>query len=311
MQKEFEYIVSFDQRGERLDHFLASKTEIGLTRSQIQRLIRDGYIEVNREIPKASYKIKLDDRIIVSIPPPKKLEIQPENIPLDIAYEDEDLIVVNKPRGMVVHPAAGNYSGTLVNALLYHCKNLSGIGGVLRPGIVHRLDKNTSGLMLVAKNDFAHQGLAKQFKTREIKKQYLALVHGVIRQEKGIIEAKIGRHPKHRKKMAIVSSFETRTKGREAVSRFEVRERFKNYTLVEISLETGRTHQIRVHLTSIGHSVVGDPSYGRRREELRVSGQLLHAERLGFVHPRTGRYLEFHREMPVDMKDAVKKLRRK
>jgi 23S rRNA pseudouridine1911/1915/1917 synthase len=311
MQKEFEYIVSEDQKGERLDHFLASKTEIGLTRSQIQRLLRDGYVEVNKEAPKASYKIKLDDRIIVSIPPPKKLEVQPENILLDIVYEDNDLIVVNKPRGMVVHPAAGNYSGTLVNALLYHLSDLSGIGGILRPGIVHRLDKNTSGLMVAAKNDFAHQGLAGQFKSREIKKQYLALVHGVIRQEKGMIEAKIGRHPKHRKRMAIVSLFETRTKGREAVSYFKVRERFKNYTLVEITLETGRTHQIRVHMTSIGHSIVGDPSYGRRREEFGVSGQLLHAERLGFVHPRTGKYLEFYREMPADMKDAVKKLRRK
>lgn len=308
MQKEFEYIVSSEQKGKRLDHFLASQKEIGLTRSQVQRLIRDGYVEVNKEIPKASYKLKVDDRVYLTIPPPKKLEVLPENIPLDIVYEDKDLIVVNKPRGMVVHPAVGNYTGTLVNALLYHCKDLSGIGGVLRPGIVHRLDKNTSGLLVVAKNDFTHQALAKQFKSKQIFKQYLALVRGVIKQAGGIIKAKVGRHPKHRKKMAVISPFETRVKGKEAVTYYKVLERYKKYSLVEITLRTGRTHQIRVHMTSIGHPIVGDPTYGHRREEFKVSGQLLHAAKLGFVHPRTGKYVEFEREMPEDMKKIIQYL---
>jgi 23S rRNA pseudouridine1911/1915/1917 synthase len=311
MQKEFEYIITEDQKGERIDHFLAGQKEIGMTRSQVHRLIDDGYVEVNKEIPKASYRIKADDHIIIKIPPPKGLEVKPENILLDIVHEDKDLIVVNKPRGMVVHPAAGNFSGTLVNALLYHCKDLSGIGGFLRPGIVHRLDKDTSGLMVAAKNDFTHQGLAKQFKEKKILKEYIALVHGTIEQEKGIIEARVGRHPRHRKKMAIISAHETRIKGREALTHFKVLERFKDYTLVEVSLMTGRTHQIRVHLTSIGHSVVGDPTYGHRKEEFKVSGQLLHAAKLGFTHPRTGKCLEFSSEMPEDMKGIVRTLQQK
>jgi 23S rRNA pseudouridine1911/1915/1917 synthase len=314
MQKEFEYIISVDEKADRLDHYLALKKGLGLTRSQVQRLIKDGYVEVNKEIPKPHYKIKPDDRIIVSIPAPKGLEVKPENIPLDIVYEDKDLIVVGKPRGMVVHPAVGNYSGTLVNALLYHCKDLSGIGGVLRPGIVHRLDKNTSGLLVSAKNDLTHQGLAKQFKAKKVLKQYLALVHGVIKQEGGVIEAKVGRHPKHRKKMAIIR--ETRdegrgTKGREAITYYKVLERYKNYSLVEVTLQTGRTHQIRVHMTSIGHSVVGDPTYGHRKEEFKVSGQILHAAKLGFVHPRTKKRLEFYKEMPGDMEEIVRKLQGK
>lgn len=308
---EFEYIISKEDPKERLDHYLALKKELELTRSQIQKLIKDGYVEVNKEIPKTHYRIKPDDRIVVSIPVPKELELKPENIPLDIVYEDKDLIVVNKPRGTVVHPAAGNNSGTLVNALLYHCKDLSGIGGVLRPGIVHRLDKNTSGLLVAAKNDFTHQGLAKQFKAKDVFKQYLALVHGEIKQEGGVIEAKVGRHPRHRKKMAVIGPFETKVKGREAITYYKVLERYNNYSLVEITLKTGRTHQIRVHMTFIGHSVVGDPTYGHRREEFKVSGQLLHAAKLGFVHPRTGEYLEFSKKMPEDMEAVVRKLRGK
>ncbi|MEE8638308.1 MAG: RluA family pseudouridine synthase [Candidatus Margulisiibacteriota bacterium] len=311
MLREFEYIIAGEEKGERIDHYLAGKKEIGRTRSQIHKLIEDGYVEVNKEVPKPSCKIKLDDRIVIKIPPPKKLEGKPENIPLEIVYEDKDLIVVNKPRGMVVHPAAGNYSGTLVNALLFHCKDLSGIGGVLRPGIVHRLDKDTSGLLVIAKNDLAHQALARQFKAKQIFKQYQALVHGVVQQEKGVIEAKIGRDPKHRKKMAIIRATETRVKGREAVTHYRVLERFKNYTLVELDLKTGRTHQIRVHLTFFGHSIVGDPTYGHRKEEFKVLGQLLHAARLGFVHPQTKKYVEFRREMPEDMEEVVRKLRKK
>ncbi len=314
MRTEFEYIIAAEEKGERLDHYLALKKEIGLTRSRIHKLIKDGYIEVNKESPKPSYKIKAEDRIVVSVPPPKKLEVTPENILLDIVYEDGDLVVVNKPRGMVVHPAAGNYSGTLVNALLYHCKDLSGIGGILRPGIVHRLDKDTSGLLVAAKNDSTHQALARQFKARKIFKQYLALVHGIMSQDKGVIEAKIGRHPGHRKKMAVIreTSNEKRvTRGREAVTHYRVLERFNNYTLVELDLKTGRTHQIRVHMTSLSHSVVGDPTYGHRKEEFKVVGQLLHAAKLGFIHPGTNKYIEFFKEMPGDMKEIVSRLRRK
>jgi 23S rRNA pseudouridine1911/1915/1917 synthase len=311
---EFEYIITAGGKADRLDHFLAEKKEIGKTRSQIHKLIEDGFVEVNKEIPKPGYRIKKDDRIQVTLPPPVKAEVKAENIPLDIVHEDRDLIVVNKPRGMVVHPAAGNYSGTLVNALLYHCKDLSGIGGVLRPGIVHRLDKDTSGLMVAAKNDHAHQVLSRQFKAKKIFKQYLALVHGVIRQEKGVIEAKVGRHPKHRRKMAIIrgTGDEGRgTRGREAVTHYRVLERFGKYSLVELILKTGRTHQIRVHLTSLGHSVVGDPTYGHRREEFMVSGQLLHAAKLGFDHPRTGKHVEFEARMPEDMEEIVSELRKK
>ena len=309
--REFEYIIAKDHKEDRLDHFLAGKKEIALSRSQVHRLIDDGYIEVNKEIPKASYKIKTDDRIIIKIPPPKKLEVLPENILLDVVYEDDDLVVVNKPRGMVVHPGAGRDSGTLVNALLYHCENLSGIGGVLRPGIVHRLDKDTSGLMVVAKNDFSHNALSRQFKARKIFKQYLALVHGVVHDDEGKVEGKIGRHPLHRKKMAIINTYDDRVRGREAITFYKVLERFKNYSLLEVTLKTGRMHQIRVHLTSIGHSIVGDPTYGHRREEYKVKGQLLHAAKIGFTHPRSGEYLEFFCDMPEDMTSIVNELRRR
>ncbi|NQT29960.1 MAG: RluA family pseudouridine synthase [Candidatus Saganbacteria bacterium] len=296
MEKLFEYIISPGQKEERLDHFLGQQKEIGKTRTQVKKLIEDGFIKLNLGIPKASHKVKPGDRIEVIVPEPQKLSAEPEQIPLDIVYEDEDLVVVNKARGMVVHPAVGNYTGTLVNALLYHAKDLSGIGGVLRPGIVHRLDKDTSGLLVVAKNDFAHQALAKQFKEKKITKEYVALVHGVIKED-GQVEAKIGRHPHHRKKMAIIRG----TEGREALTCYRVLKRFKEYTLVELSLKTGRTHQIRVHLTSLGHAIVGDPVYGHRRERFNVLGQLLHAKKLGFVHPRSSKYIEFEKEMPEDM----------
>lgn len=305
MQQAFEFIVSAAEGGERIDSALALKKELNLTRSQIQKLIREGYIEVNKGSPKASYRIKAEDRIHITLPPPPPLAIQPENLPLEIVYEDEDLVVVNKPRGMVTHPAAGNYSGTLVNALLYHCRNLSGIGGVLRPGIVHRLDKGTSGLMVVTKNDFTHQALAKQFKERSIMKKYIALVHGRIKEEVGIVETKLGRHPVHRKKMAVSA------KGKEAITQFKVLERFEDYTLVGLTIKTGRTHQIRVHMTHLGYPLVGDPTYGHRKEELKVTGPLLHSSRLGFVHPRTGKYLEFFKEPPEDMQEVIKKLRKK
>ncbi|MFH1576845.1 MAG: RluA family pseudouridine synthase [Candidatus Margulisiibacteriota bacterium] len=312
MANEFVYIISSEQKAERLDHFLAVQKEIALSRSQIHRLIDDGFVEVNKEIHKASYKLKPADRVVVRIPPPKKLEVEAENIPLDVVYEDEDLIVVNKPRGMVTHAAVGHYSGTLVNALLYHCKDLSGIGGDLRPGIVHRLDKDTSGLIVVAKSNLGHQSLAKQFMTRKVFKQYLALVHGVPKDEEGVIEAKIGRHPVQRKKMAVIGNGDQGLGGRarEAVTYYKVSEKFKNYSLIEVTLGTGRTHQIRVHLTSLGHSIVGDPTYGHKKEEFKVNGQLLHAAKLGFFHPRTGEHLEFAKEMPKDMQEIVSRLRK-
>ena len=215
---EFEYIVSPEQKGQRLDQFLSSIDELNLSRSQIKKLIETNYISINKESAKPSYKIKLNDRIIVVIPPPKESEIKPENIPLEIVYEDNDLIVVNKPKGMVVHPAPGNYAGTLVNALLYHCKNLASLGAPLRPGIVHRLDKDTSGLLVVAKNDFTYQALAKQIKERTVERTYAALVHGVIKNNEGLIEARMGRHPVHRKKMAVVES----GKSREAITSYNV-----------------------------------------------------------------------------------------
>ncbi|MEA3493766.1 MAG: RluA family pseudouridine synthase [Candidatus Margulisiibacteriota bacterium] len=297
-----EYIISDKQKGERIDHFLAMQKKVGITRSQAKKLIEDGFVEVNKEVTQPSYKLKVGDRVQVFIPEPKKLEAKAENIPLDIVYEDKDLIVVNKPRGTVVHPAAGNYSGTLVNALLHHCKDLSGIGGVLRPGIVHRLDKQTSGLIVVAKNDLTHQVLSKQFKNRKIKKHYIALVHGEIEGEGGLIDARIGRHPKSRKKMAVTG------KGRAAISYYKVLKRAKKFTLVDVKLKTGRTHQIRVHMASIGHPLVGDPTYGHRKEDFETNGQMLHAKKLGFEHPGTKKFVQFEAELPKDMAELIRKL---
>jgi len=268
---------------------------MNLSRSQVQKLIENKFVTVNNQPAKPSYKIKFDDRVKVIVPPPKTLTVEAENIPLDIVYEDEDIIVVNKPKGMVVHPAPGNYSGTLVNALLHHTR-LADLGTPLRPGIVHRLDKDTSGLLVAAKNDEAYKSLVRQFKNREVKKTYLALVHGVINNNEGLIEARMGRHPVHREKMAVIEN----PKSREAITYYKVLKRFKNYTLVEVKIKTGRTHQIRVHMNYIGHPVVGDKTYGKRKEEFPVSGQLLHAGKLGFNHPRTGKYMEFETGVPEE-----------
>ncbi|OGB87860.1 RNA pseudouridine synthase [candidate division WOR-1 bacterium RIFCSPHIGHO2_02_FULL_45_12] len=308
--KVFEYVIAQEEEAKRLDSFLSLKKELGLTRSQVQRFIEDGFIKVNKVVAKSSHKLKTDDRVVIEIPPPKKLEVDAENIPLDIVFEDKDLIVINKPRSLVVHPAVGNYSGTLVNALLAHCHNLSGIGGVLRPGIVHRLDKDTSGLIVVAKSDLAHQALANQFKAKEIFKQYLALVHGKLKQAEGIIEANVGRHPRHRKRMAVMG-----VGGREAITQYKVINSFsfkeEDYSLVELILKTGRTHQIRIHMNSIGHSIVGDPAYGHRREVFRLTGQLLHSAKLGLTHPRTKKYMEFSADIPGDMERILKILQKK
>lgn len=301
----FEYIITPEQKGRRLDQFLPSIRELNLSRSQAKKLIEDGFVTVNKQLSEPSYKIKLDDRIKISIPPPKEISARAENLPLNIVYEDKDLIVVNKRKGMVVHPAPGNYSGTLVNALLFHCGHLASLGAPLRPGIVHRLDKDTSGLMVVAKNDAAYLSLARQIKDRTVEKTYLALVHGRISNNAGMIEARIGRHPIHRKKMAVI---EKTGRSREALTYYKVLERFKNYTLVEVKIKTGRTHQIRVHMNYIGHAVVGDPTYGKRREDFPVSGQLLHASKLGFIHPGSGKFVEFEAEPPAEMQEILQKI---
>lgn len=288
--------------GERIDKYLAERSA-DWSRSQIQGLIENGFVLVAGRPVKANYKLHAGDEITLEWPEPETTEVEPENIPLDIVYEDRDVIVVNKPRGMVVHPAAGHMRGTLVNALLHHCKDLSGINGVLRPGIVHRIDKDTSGLLMAAKNDKAHLRLAEQLKEHSVTRKYSAIVHGVVNHDRGTIDAPIGRHPVQRLKMAVVKSG-----GRHAVTHFSVLERFAQHTLVECKLETGRTHQIRVHMEFINHPLAGDPLYGPKRT-LAIDGQALHAQVLGFKHPRTGEYLEFSTEIPSDMQHLIDLLR--
>ncbi|GAB4258216.1 RluA family pseudouridine synthase [Thermincola ferriacetica] len=298
-----EEIISSENAGTRIDVYLAGIFD-HLSRSFIQKLIGDGYITVNGTRVKANYKLKAGELVRVEIPYTEELEVSAEPIPLEILYEDRDVIVINKPQGMVVHPAPGNYSGTLVNALLWHCKDLSGINGVMRPGIVHRLDKDTSGVIMAAKNDETHASLAKQIKDRTVTRRYLALIHGVIPEPAGIIEAPIGRDPKDRKKMAV-----TTKNSRPAVTHYKVLERFNKYTFVECKLETGRTHQIRVHMAYLKYPVVGDPVYGPAKNEFGQTGQLLHAHILGFHHPRTGEYLEFKAPLPEYFNNILSKLR--
>lgn len=297
-----DWIIEPEDAGERVDKFLASVQD-DWSRSQLQGWIKDGLLFVNGKSVKGNYRLQEDDEVVLHVPPARELNIEPENIPLDIVYEDSDVIVVNKPRGLVVHPAPGHYSGTLVNALLYHCQDLSGINGVLRPGIVHRIDKDTSGLLMVAKNDKAHESLARQLKDHTVTRRYVALVHGVISHDKGTIDAPIGRDPKNRQQMAVVFEY-----SKPAVSHFVVLERFKEHTLVELKLETGRTHQIRVHMKYIGHPLVGDPKYGPK-SFFKIEGQALHAKTLGFTHPSTEEYLEFHAALPDDMEQILKRLR--
>jgi 23S rRNA pseudouridine1911/1915/1917 synthase len=285
----------------RIDLYLTQK-EICPSRSQIRNLITQGKIKVNTNLVKPSYILKNGDAIDLTIPENKELEVEAEEIPLDIIYEDEYLVVVNKPANMIVHPAGKICSGTLVNALLYYCRDsLSGIGGVIRPGIVHRLDKNTSGLMMVAKNDFAHLDLSKQIKEHQVTKKYLTLVHGNMKDDSGIIDAPIGRSLKNRKKMAVT----VEGKSREAITHFKVLKRFSGYTLVEATLRTGRTHQIRVHLAFIGHPIVADQLYGHKRQGLNISRQALHSHVLGFVHPSTKKYMEFSIPLPQDMQKII------
>lgn len=287
----------------RLDAYLAAQDELGLSRSRIKALIDDGHVTVNGAKPKASQSVAPGDEIVVQIPDSKPVELKAEEIPLDVVYEDDDVIVINKQRGLVVHPAAGHWQGTLVNALLDHVDDLEGIGGELRPGIVHRLDKDTTGLLVAAKNDAAHQSLADQIREHTARRIYWALVHGNTMPETGRIEAPIGRHPGDRKRMAVTKT------GKDATTHFRVLERYKGYALVECRLETGRTHQIRVHMAFIGHPVVADPVYGTRKAHLEMAPQALHARQLGFHHPRTGEWMEFTTEPPADMMAAIERLR--
>ena len=295
-------IITENEAGQRADVALAAMLE--LTRSNMQKLLDEGRAVKGAKVIKSNYKLKLGDEIIVTLPEPQPLDVQPENIPLDIIYEDEDVVVVNKARGMVVHPAAGNYSGTLVNALLYHCKNLSGINGVIRPGIVHRLDKDTSGIMTCAKNDAAHVSLSEQIQSKTAQRTYLAVVRGNIKTDSGVIETQIARDKDDRKKMAVVKDG-----GRNAVTEYEVVERFGKYTIVKCKLKTGRTHQIRVHMEYLGYPLVGDPKYSPMKTPFSINGQALHSLTLAFDHPRTGERMEFEAKLPEDLHKVVTRLR--
>ncbi|MFB5677500.1 RluA family pseudouridine synthase [Paenibacillus terreus] len=297
-----EWVVDAAAVKTRIDKYLADRMT-DVSRSQIQLWIGDGRVLVNGAAVKANHKLLDNDHIELSIPEPEGVEIVPEDIPLDVVYEDSDVIVVNKPRGLVVHPAPGHASGTLVNALMYHCRDLSGINGELRPGIVHRIDKDTSGLLMAAKNDKAHASLAAQLKEHSVTRRYIALVHGNLSHDQGTVDAPIGRAAGDRKMFTV-----TDRNSKHAVTHFLVLERFGDYTLLELKLETGRTHQIRVHMKFIGHPLVGDPMYGRSKG-IRMDGQALHAAILGFVHPTTGEYLEFSAPLPQDMEDVLASLR--
>lgn len=297
------FIVEENYEGARVDKYLSEIID-GKSRSYLQGLITKGNILVNDKEIKSNYKLKTLDEIKVNMPEPLELKVEAEDIPLDIIYEDSDCIVVNKPQGMVVHPAPGNYTGTLVNALLYHCKDLSTINGVIRPGIVHRIDKDTTGILVVAKNDTSHNFLSKQLKNHSMKREYIALVEGRITADKGTVDKPLARSKKDRLKIAIVEG------GRRAVTHYEVLERFKSTTLIKCVLETGRTHQIRVHMASLGHPLVGDPVYGFKKQKYKLQGQMLHAKTLGFIHPTTKSYMEFTSKLPDYYEDLLNKLRK-
>ena len=298
-----EYIVSQEEKGKRLDTYIPS-VDIDITRTSAQRLIEDGNILVNGKNAKVSYKIQENDKISVEIPKPKQIELKAQNIPIEIIYEDSDIIVVNKPKGMVVHPANGNPDGTLVNAIMAICKDsLSGIGGEIRPGIVHRIDKDTSGLLIVAKNDNAHVKMSEQIKNHEVKKTYIALVRGVFKENEATIDMPIGRSPSDRKKMAVNKN------GKNAITHIKVLKRFDKYTLLRVNIETGRTHQIRVHLSHIGYPIVGDYTYSNGKNEFDVIGQCLHAQKLEFKHPITQKDMCLEAELPQYFKDILDKLK--
>ena len=300
---EFTFEASEEQKNERIDKFLVGMLP-ELSRSYIQKLLKDQLVIVGETAVKANYKLRPNDSILIRIPEAMEPDILPEEIPLDILYEDNDVLVVNKPKGMVVHPGAGHYSHTLVNGLLWHCKgNLSGINGILRPGIVHRIDKDTTGSLLVCKNDLAHREIAQQLKEHTITRKYRAIVYGVLKEDEGKVDAPIGRHPIERKKMAV-----NYKNGKPAVTHYRVLERFAQYTYIECILETGRTHQIRVHMSSIQHPLLGDAVYGPAKCPYSLEGQTLHAMVLGFKHPSTGKYLEFSAPLPDYFEKLLKKL---
>lgn len=301
-----EYLVVENDGGERIDRYLAENFE-DKSRSYLQKLIKDGQVKVNGKPVKANYRLVFDDRVEICMPEVKEPDIEPENIPLDILYEDKDILLVNKPKQMVVHPAPGHYSGTLVNAIMYHCgSELSGINGVMRPGIVHRIDMDTTGSLVICKNDASHQSLSEQLKEHSINRIYEAIVHGNLKEDEGTINAPIGRHPTDRKKMSIHAK-----NGREAVTHYKVLERFGNYTHIQCKLETGRTHQIRVHMSSIGHPLVGDMVYGPSKCPFpNLHGQTLHAKTLGFAHPSTGKYLEVNAPLPDYFVTLINRLKK-
>lgn len=292
--EQFTYQIGLEEDEARLDKWISGALP-DLSRSYIQKCIKENHVLVNQKPQKASYRLKVDDEIVFSIPEAVEPTIEAEDIPLAVLYEDEDVLVVNKPKGMVVHPAPGHYSGTLVNAVLYHCRGcLSGINGVMRPGIVHRIDQDTTGSLIVCKNDHAHKLIAAQLKEHTITRRYRAIVHGVLLQDSGVIDAPIGRDPKDRKRMAV-----NEQNGKPAVTHYTVLQRFREYTYIECRLETGRTHQIRVHLASTGHPLLGDTVYCSRKEPYRLEGQTLHAMVIGFTHPTDGRYVEVTAPLPA------------
>lgn len=304
MDKLFFKITNENDIGVRIDKYLSANIE-GKSRSFIQGLIDSDSVIVNEKKIKSNYKLKDKDIVEVVMPEPVELDVKPEKLDLNIIYEDKDIIVLNKPQGVVVHPAPGNYSGTLVNGLLYHCNDLSGINGVIRPGIVHRIDKDTSGILVIAKNDEAHNVLAEQFKEHSIKREYYALVEGKFNKLEGTIDKPLGRNRKDRLKMAIVED------GKRAVTHYKVLEQYNNNTsLIKCILETGRTHQIRVHMASIGHPLVGDPLYGSKKQKFKLNGQVLHAKTLGFIHPTSKEYMEFDSELPKYYLDLLEILRK-
>lgn len=303
--EQLEFTATENEAGVRIDRCLSDKYE-ELSRSYLQKLLKEQGVTVNGKAVKANYKIQAGDLVQTTLPDLTEPDILPENIPLDILYEDDDVLVINKPKGMVVHPANGHTSGTLVNAIMYHCQgNLSGINGVMRPGIVHRIDKDTTGALLVCKNDTAHRDLAQQLKAHTIKRRYRAIVAGNLKEDEGTVEGPIGRHPIDRKKMAI-----NYKNGKDAVTHYKVLERFGNATYIECRLETGRTHQIRVHMTSLGHPLLGDEIYGSGKNPYHLQGQTLHAMVLSFVHPRTGEYMEFSAPLPEYFLNLLEKLRK-
>ena len=299
-----EYFVEAGESALRIDRYLSERNQ-DISRSYLQKLLKDEKVLVDGKPVKSNYKVSAGDKIQLTIPDAVEPEIEAEEMDLDILYEDKDIILINKPKGMVVHPAAGHFSGTLVNALMAHCRDdLSGINGVMRPGIVHRIDMDTTGVLIVCKNDNSHNSIAQQLKDHSITRKYYAIVHGVLKEEEGTVSAPIGRHPVDRKKMSV-----NEKNGREATTHFRVLERFRQFTYVECQLETGRTHQIRVHMASIGHPLLGDVVYGPSKSPYKLIGQTLHAGVLGIVHPTTGEYMEFHAPLPDYFEDLLRKLR--